>query len=96
MALTQTDELTDDVFPFDRASAAPGQLRKIFRSGSYRGTTAAMADGYTQGNLAIIPERFALDFARFCQRNPQPCPICLLYTSPSPRDVEESRMPSSA
>ena len=27
-------------------------------------------------------------FARFC--------TCLLYTSPSPRDVEESRMPSSA
>ena len=24
------------------------------------------------------------------------CFICLLYTSPSPRDVEESRMPSSA
>ena len=24
------------------------------------------------------------------------CNICLLYTSPSPRDVEESRMPSSA
>ena len=22
--------------------------------------------------------------------------LCLLYTSPSPRDVEESRMPSSA
>ena len=22
--------------------------------------------------------------------------VCLLYTSPSPRDVEESRMPSSA
>jgi len=25
-----------------------------------------------------------------------PCTYCLLYTSPSPRDVEESRMPSSA
>ena len=25
-----------------------------------------------------------------------PCTTCLLYTSPSPRDVEESRMPSSA
>ena len=24
------------------------------------------------------------------------CTNCLLYTSPSPRDVEESRMPSSA
>ena len=28
--------------------------------------------------------------------NPPVCKICLLYTSPSPRDVEESRMPSSA
>ena len=25
-----------------------------------------------------------------------PVKVCLLYTSPSPRDVEESRMPSSA
>ena len=25
-----------------------------------------------------------------------PARLCLLYTSPSPRDVEESRMPSSA
>ena len=28
--------------------------------------------------------------------NPNNLSICLLYTSPSPRDVEESRMPSSA
>ena len=28
--------------------------------------------------------------------NPVPHFPCLLYTSPSPRDVEESRMPSSA
>ena len=26
----------------------------------------------------------------------RPNGVCLLYTSPSPRDVEESRMPSSA
>ena len=26
----------------------------------------------------------------------EPANSCLLYTSPSPRDVEESRMPSSA
>ena len=26
----------------------------------------------------------------------RPHTLCLLYTSPSPRDVEESRMPSSA
>ena len=28
--------------------------------------------------------------------DPDADPACLLYTSPSPRDVEESRMPSSA
>ena len=27
---------------------------------------------------------------------PRKIKVCLLYTSPSPRDVEESRMPSSA
>ncbi|GAB5858811.1 hypothetical protein JMUB7529_28330 [Staphylococcus aureus] len=27
---------------------------------------------------------------------PRGCPRCLLYTSPSPRDMRRSRMPSSA
>ena len=31
-----------------------------------------------------------------CQIYVEPFAGCLLYTSPSPRDVEESRMPSSA
>jgi len=31
-----------------------------------------------------------------CKETGVPYKICLLYTSPSPRDVEESRMPSSA
>ena len=30
------------------------------------------------------------------KKNAARCFSCLLYTSPSPRDVEESRMPSSA
>ena len=30
------------------------------------------------------------------KNNPDKEYVCLLYTSPSPRDVEESRMPSSA
>ena len=32
-------------------------------------------------------------YAAYCDDQYNPC---LLYTSPSPRDVEESRMPSSA
>ena len=50
--------------------------------------------------------RAAADSARRAVKDCSPLPlpknkydlfkICLLYTSPSPRDVEESRMPSSA
>src|SRR5215831_7070629 len=38
-------------------------------------TTAGVANGFIQGNLAILPEKFAAAFHRFCQLNPKPCPI---------------------
>jgi uncharacterized protein YcsI (UPF0317 family) len=38
-------------------------------------TTAGIANGFVQGNLAILPEKQAADFHRFCQLNPKPCPI---------------------
>ncbi len=75
MALEQIDDAGGNPFAFDIATAAPARLRAIFRSGAYRGTTANMANGHTQGNLAILPASHALDFARFCQRNPKPCPL---------------------
>ena len=43
----------------------------------------------TESGKTIL-EPFMLDLTR------EEIFICLLYTSPSPRDVEESRMPSSA
>lgn len=50
-------------------------LRAAIRSGQYTGHTAGLAPGRLQVNLAIMPERDALDFFRFCQRNPKPCPL---------------------
>lgn len=57
-----------------RNSAAP-QVRAAIRAGEYTGHTAGLAAGKLQCNLAILPERYALDFLRFCQRNPKPCPV---------------------
>lgn len=59
----------------DLVSASAGDVRAAIRSGAYDGHTAGLAAGNLQCNLAILPERFALDFLRFCQRNPKPCPV---------------------
>ena len=48
-------------------------------------------DFYNEDSLNNELER-VFDICHGCRR----CVSCLLYTSPSPRDVEESRMPSSA
>ena len=53
----------------------PAEARRAFRTGAFTGNTAGIAPGYTQGNLAILPADLALDFMRYCQRNPKPCPI---------------------
>lgn len=50
-------------------------VRNAIRTGAYRAHTAGLGTGYLQANLAILPEAYALDFMRFCQRNPKPCPL---------------------
>jgi uncharacterized protein YcsI (UPF0317 family) len=49
--------------------------RLACRDGQVTGTTAGLAPGYVQGNLAVLPGRLAGDFLRFCQLNPKPCPV---------------------
>lgn len=50
-------------------------IRKLIRTGQHTSHTAGLARGKLQCNLAILPEAYALDFLRFCQRNPKPCPL---------------------
>ncbi|MEZ5855603.1 MAG: putative hydro-lyase [Hyphomicrobiaceae bacterium] len=68
-----------------QASARDGAAaRRLFRQGTYTGFTHGFANGYVQGNLAILPKQLAADFLRFCQLNPKPCP--LIGMSPEPGD----------
>lgn len=53
----------------------PATARRAYRTGAHGGQTAGVAPGYTQGNLAILPAESAMDFLRYCQRNPKPCPL---------------------
>jgi uncharacterized protein YcsI (UPF0317 family) len=50
--------------------------------------TAGVAPGYVQGNLAILPEKLAASFHRFCQLNPKPCPIIGMSEVGDPRISE--------
>jgi uncharacterized protein YcsI (UPF0317 family) len=50
-------------------------VRAGIRAGRYRSHTAGLGAGYLQTNVVILPEAYALDFMRFCQRNPKPCPL---------------------
>ena len=67
------------VTPMRREGAPPSgsglAARRTIRAGEHRGPTAGLAPGYVQGNLAILPQRLAADFLRFCQLNPKPCPL---------------------
>lgn len=51
------------------------QLRSVIRAGEYTSHTAGLGRGHLQANLAIMPQAYALDFMRYCQRNPKPCPL---------------------
>jgi uncharacterized protein YcsI (UPF0317 family) len=50
-------------------------VRLACRREDWTGSTAGLAPGYVQGNLAILPENLAEHFLRFCQQNPKPCPV---------------------
>ncbi len=53
----------------------PRRLRALIREGLWDRRTTDLVPGFTQANLAILPRTDALDFFRFCQRNPKPCPV---------------------
>lgn len=50
-------------------------VRAQIRSSAYCDHTSGMASGFLQANLVILDAAYALDFMRFCQRNPKPCPL---------------------
>jgi uncharacterized protein YcsI (UPF0317 family) len=59
-------------------------VRHAARAGALTGSTAGLAPGFVQGNLAILPRDWAEDFLRFCQANPKPCPVLGVSDAGSP------------
>lgn len=53
----------------------PEILRGDFRQGKFTGPTAGLALGYTQANIAIVPQEYADEFQSFLTNNAAACPF---------------------
>ena len=56
-------------------TSSGAEIRALARRGAFAGLTAGQAPDYLQGNLVILPLRYAADFLQFCSNNPKPCPL---------------------
>ncbi len=60
----------------DRSSLKTGEdVRRACRNGDLTEQTSALAPGFAQANLVVLPRELAFDFLLFCKRNPKPCPL---------------------
>ena len=72
---TLETEITPYRSPTEFSIAAARAARADIRSGRHRDVTSGLAPAIVQANLAILPEKYANDFLRYCQLNPKPCPL---------------------
>ncbi len=75
----------------DASAAGLDEARRRIRTGQHTGPTSGLAPGFAQANLVVLPEGDALDFLRFCVRNPKPCPVLDITDTGSPHPVTLSR-----
>src|SRR5271165_2719573 len=72
-SVTQSPDPARPELHFDLSD--PLQVRRAIRAGMFTGFTNTVAHGYVQGNLVIVPARYAAAFEDYCARNPRPCPL---------------------
>ena len=97
------DELSEEE-PAPEGCDSPLRRVTMAEASEYLALRRAALRRHVRLRLRTLLHRHGLPAARYRQRRllrlrarrREPQRHCLLYTSPSPRDVEESRMPSSA
>lgn len=66
----------------------PAEFRQAVRQRRFTVPTAGQCPGYTQGNLAVLPHKYADAFLRFARLNPKSCPV-IGMTEPGSGKVPE-------
>ncbi|MDX1884351.1 putative hydro-lyase [Mycolicibacterium sp. 120270] len=76
----------------DAAASELADACARIRIGEHTGLTSGLASGFAQANLVVLPVDHALDFLRFCVRNPKPCPVLAVTDTGSPYPTTLSRL----
>ena len=71
-AQIEKDRAENSLSRTDLEGLSGAQVRQVIREGRWTGTSKRHALGREQANVVILREQYALDFMRFCQRNPKP------------------------
>ncbi len=66
------------------APQSAAQIRLSIRRGEFTAHTSGVAENFVQGNVVILPQKYAKDFAAFCERNPKPCPVLAMSDAGDP------------
>jgi uncharacterized protein YcsI (UPF0317 family) len=66
------------------ATAQIHALRSQIRRGEFQSHTSGIAEDFVQGNVVILPQKYANDFAEFCEKNPKPCPVLAMSAPGEP------------
>ena len=72
-----------------RSPMAEGIMKKLYGTDTYVQSVGVINDLEIDGFSIAVCDEIGVELSRHRSS-------CLLYTSPSPRDTERSRMPSSA
>ncbi len=67
--------MLDSMTPVRNLRTPAQTLRLDARSGRLDGHTSGAANGFVQGNVAIMPAAVAPAFEAYCRANHQPCPL---------------------
>ncbi len=59
-------------------------LRQAIRAGRITGHTSGLADGFVQGNVAIVSAAHAQAFEQYCRGNAQACPLLAMSAPGDP------------
>jgi uncharacterized protein YcsI (UPF0317 family) len=78
ISFCQDAEIISRSFAIKRTEHTPTEsqtIRQRIRRGEIGSHSSGLAPGCVQGNVVILPADLASDFLRFCQANPNPCPL---------------------